>query len=218
MSRLARLGGLLLAVFLASAAGTAFAQDALELLPESERGTPDGLPPSAETVCDGLEGVQFGLCNAYCEAMDCDSPSPNANAQACSRVREKFLDAGGDFSRLNCGCPCDFSASALDTFFEPDGLVYCINISPDTGGFGHGWALVGHSPEGGSSAAIVEFEETFNTAYELQHPSCGLQSPFVPFTMDGHVGNLTDDQAIACRNQLLEYNACDCGDIACDLR
>jgi hypothetical protein len=34
--------------------------------------TPDGAPPSVETVCSGLHGAAFGLCNAYCEAQDCD--------------------------------------------------------------------------------------------------------------------------------------------------
>ena len=34
--------------------------------------TPDGKTPAEETVCEGLSGAAFGLCNAYCEAMDCD--------------------------------------------------------------------------------------------------------------------------------------------------
>jgi hypothetical protein len=40
--------------------------------------TPDGMPPSEETVCSGLSGAAFGLCNAYCEAQDCDvHPRPS---------------------------------------------------------------------------------------------------------------------------------------------
>ena len=41
--------------------------------------TPDGLTPSEETVCDRYEGNAFGLCNAYCEAMDCDSVNHTAS-------------------------------------------------------------------------------------------------------------------------------------------
>ena len=41
--------------------------------------TPDGVTPAEETVCDGLSGAAFGLCNAYCEAMDCDSDSTKAS-------------------------------------------------------------------------------------------------------------------------------------------
>ncbi len=27
--------------------------------------TPDGEPPSVESICDGLQGSTFGLCNSY---------------------------------------------------------------------------------------------------------------------------------------------------------
>lgn len=58
--------------------------------------TPDGETPAEETVCDGLTGAQFGLCNAYCEAMDCDSDSPNASAEACEKVLDNFrVKSGG---------------------------------------------------------------------------------------------------------------------------
>lgn len=53
-------------------------------------GTPDGLTPAEETVCDGLTGSAFGLCNAYCEAMDCDHPDHSAADVACDAVRENF--------------------------------------------------------------------------------------------------------------------------------
>ena len=36
--------------------------------------TPDGVPPSLETVCDAETGAAYGLCTAYCEAMDCAVP------------------------------------------------------------------------------------------------------------------------------------------------
>src|SRR5512139_2884239 len=48
--------------------------------------TPDGAPPSQETVCSGLSGAAFGLCNAYCEAQDCDvHPRPS-----CPVLRRNF--------------------------------------------------------------------------------------------------------------------------------
>jgi hypothetical protein len=56
------------------AAGSAFAK------------TPDGMPPSEETVCSALSGAAFGLCNAYCEAQDCDvHPRPS-----CPVLRRNF--------------------------------------------------------------------------------------------------------------------------------
>jgi hypothetical protein len=54
--------------------------------------TPDGSTPAEEDVCTnaGLTGAAWGLCNAYCEAMDCDSPAPNASPVACAAVLSRF--------------------------------------------------------------------------------------------------------------------------------
>jgi len=68
--------------------------------------TPDGQPPSEETVCDSQSGAAFGLCNAYCEAMDCDSPAPQASATACSRVQENFQRITGQPLPCDVPCPC----------------------------------------------------------------------------------------------------------------
>ena len=66
--------------------------------------TPDGLPPSQETVCDGQTGAAHGLCTAYCEAMDCDSGAPQASQRACDRVKANFQQVTG--LPLPCDCPC----------------------------------------------------------------------------------------------------------------
>lgn len=58
--------------------------------------TPDGVPPSEETVCDELEGAAFGLCNAYCEAMDCDSEEPKASERACDRLFDRYMNKTGE--------------------------------------------------------------------------------------------------------------------------
>jgi len=72
--------------------------------------TPDGQTPAEETVCDNETGAAYGLCNAYCEAMDCDSESPHASETACSKVQAKFLQITG--RDLPCEvpqvtCPCN---------------------------------------------------------------------------------------------------------------
>jgi hypothetical protein len=50
--------------------------------------TADGETLAVEDVCAnaGLTGKALGLCNAYCEAMDCDSGSPQASEAACLRI------------------------------------------------------------------------------------------------------------------------------------
>ncbi len=68
--------------------------------------TPDGETPSQETVCDNETGAAFGLCNAYCEAMDCDSPNHNASDQACASVRHNFERKTGRPMPCEVTCPC----------------------------------------------------------------------------------------------------------------
>lgn len=79
--------------------------------------TPDGMTPAEETVCDIYEGDAFGLCNAYCEAMDCDYETPNASAQACGAVARNFLRATGEELVCDSGIgECAFEA--VDDYVE----------------------------------------------------------------------------------------------------
>lgn len=55
--------------------------------------TPDGSTPSEEAVCDGLSGALFGLCNAYCEALDCDTGL--SNPTACAKVLANYQQRSG---------------------------------------------------------------------------------------------------------------------------
>jgi hypothetical protein len=48
--------------------------------------TPDGQTPAEESVCDGQSGAAFGLCNAYCEAQDCDVHE----RPSCEQLRRNF--------------------------------------------------------------------------------------------------------------------------------
>lgn len=54
--------------------------------------TPDGETPAEEEVC----AEEDGLCNAYCEAMDCDSKYPQASKTACTRVFELYTEHNND--------------------------------------------------------------------------------------------------------------------------
>lgn len=74
--------------------------------------TPDGEPPAEETVCDGETGAAFGLCNAFCEAMDCDAANPQASGQACERVEDRFAQVTGRIPPCLISCPC-FTAEDL---------------------------------------------------------------------------------------------------------
>jgi hypothetical protein len=62
----------------------------------------DEMPPSEEDVCAGLAGSAYGLCNAYCEAIDCDEREPGF--KACESLRSNYFDLMG--SAL---LPCDWN-------------------------------------------------------------------------------------------------------------
>lgn len=73
---------LLLSIFFGLSSATAFADD---------------LTPAEEEVCDFLQGSEFtpglfGLCNAYCEAKDCDAYGPYEDQpQSCQRLYDNFV-------------------------------------------------------------------------------------------------------------------------------
>lgn len=82
--------------------------------------TADGVTPSEETVCSGLAAPAFGLCNAYCEAMDCHLAEPHASRKACDQVRKNFQrKTGSDLPCESFACPCqifpEFNAVVTST-------------------------------------------------------------------------------------------------------
>ena len=129
--------------------------------------TPDWMTPSEETICDGESGAAFGLCNAYCEAMDCDGPNAQASATACAKVKDKFTNITGR-ALLPCEscpppppgttCPCvgalpDFDLTLSSPGFCEDlGLIAIKNVDFITGAvatcalnppIGGGWGAIG---------------------------------------------------------------------------
>ena len=77
-------------------------------------------PRADESVCDGLSGASWGLCNAYCEVMDCESENPNASSTACQNVLSKYkthTDQVIPCARVKCPC---FTPEDVDTF-----LLFC---------------------------------------------------------------------------------------------
>jgi hypothetical protein len=64
---------------------------------------------STASVCDGEQGAAYGLCNAFCDAMDCDGDDPQASATACNKVQSKFEQVTGHAPpclepQLSCVC------------------------------------------------------------------------------------------------------------------
>jgi hypothetical protein len=98
----------------------------LEPLMADGGGTPDGVTPAVEDICTrwGFTGKVNGLCNAYCEAMDCDWPTPQASDKACTRVFDKIIVELGDTPFPTC--------QDSDDDGKPNGLDNCPDVAnPD---------------------------------------------------------------------------------------
>ena len=54
----------------------------------------------AQGLCGRESGAAYGLCNAYCVHMECESKEPQASDKACKKVAERFFDITGRL--LNC--------------------------------------------------------------------------------------------------------------------
>jgi hypothetical protein len=93
-----------------------------------------------EDVCGKYSDNAWGLCNAYCTAMDCDSEQTNASGYACIQVAANFTRATGEES-MPCednepaaptdtqagSCPCNFS---LPFWTDPDRVDAIVQILP----------------------------------------------------------------------------------------
>lgn len=77
--------------------------------------------------CEGLDGPLKGLCNAYCDAMECHE-DPNSNG--CDRVLENYnKKKGGDDPAMPCltpptQCPC-WTLEDLQNYPEPPSDSTC---------------------------------------------------------------------------------------------
>lgn len=88
MIRIRTLLGLIVLGLVVALGSTAFAQ------------TPDEETPAEEIICEGLEGAAFGLCNAYCEAQDCN---PFDSTKSCSQVLNNYQKNTG-YPGPSCAC------------------------------------------------------------------------------------------------------------------
>jgi hypothetical protein len=95
--------------------------------------TRDGETPAEETVCGGLEGNMFGICNAYCEAMDCDDPNHKASDTACLKKAQQWTAIAGE-TVLPCneGAGISFTkevnADDADEIPVEDPVIYTFTI------------------------------------------------------------------------------------------
>lgn len=120
--------------------------------------TPDGQTPADETVCEEAElgGALKGLCNAYCEAMDCDA-DPNANINACESVHGKFLKKSGGIE-LPCVVPPVPDTDGDNVPDDVDNCAYTPNDQADGDGDNVGDACDNCPQTGNSDQADLDLD------------------------------------------------------------
>ena len=104
--------------------------------------TPDGKTPAVETVCDNEIGAAFGLCNAYCEAIDCTDPDQRASNRGCEELKQHFETLTGRPLPCAMTCPCadvlqlvkdiESGTARVDRCIVDDALIYVV---ADTGDY-----------------------------------------------------------------------------------
>lgn len=78
--------------------------------------------------CADESGAGYGLCNAYCVAMNCDNPDfQEASAQACEKVAANYERITGN--ALSCAvCPC-FTPETIDENQRVLGDINCADYT-----------------------------------------------------------------------------------------
>ena len=156
----------------------------------------------ADSTCEdaGLESSALGLCNAYCDAMDCATTS----GTACEAVKGEYLAMTGDTS-LPCEvpktCKCLDPAILLDRISkisEPDYVCYAdtdytpysyVEYIVESGGvpqigmgmedqFDGSWYCYYFEYQPGSEGELPEFYRYDLTVEDVAECRAALEPPF----------------------------------------
>jgi hypothetical protein len=150
--------------------------------------TPDGDTPSQESSCDSESGAAFGLCVAYCQAMDCDSVQKLALENACLTVRDRFVQLAG--RDLPCEeekllCPCS-GMPQWDAYLESGDWDEC-RTGP-TGGWDDMFRLINTTTSDRAFSGLLRADGRYR---------CLSYTPLA----DGWIG-ITSEEEEACEAEL----------------
>jgi|GEM_PF-2447340 len=167
-----------------------------------------------EDPCANETGAAYGLCIAYCDAMDCDG-DPNADPTACERVAANFGDhADGRVPPCEVppvACPCvdlAFSGVTWTTLVDAPEQIATVSVINSNGA--NIVSLGGVSGTTNYTTTSVDCTDTqfggCNSAFGFVSTACGISVTGGNPPTSSMTG-FTAAEAQAC-NQLLLDAAC----------
>lgn len=143
----------------------------------------------ADVACDGQAHGAAGLCNAYCEALDCDG-DPNASATGCEKVRGRWYSkTAGEYGDVPpCDvtfgvCPCEDIHEEVVAFLSGDPAADTCSDN----GYGR-WISV-------SSPYVVYAVYSEETTYYCTYDRLGIPQATL---------SLTESEFAVCTTQILQ--------------
>ena len=114
-----------------------------------------GKPRQHGSICDeaGLIGSAYGACNAYCDALDCDSLEPGGSKRACEQAMSRFMKLTGEIPPCEPVCPCS-AAWRDEGFIDHNSILAaeCIGEKAERFFFADLWVV---DEANGSVAAVT---------------------------------------------------------------
>jgi len=168
--------------------------------------TPDGETPAEETICQDESGALKGLCNAYCEAMDCNlNEAIHASPKACGRVLDNYLRKSGGTNPpcLDSGCAATAVAAANEYYVQCITSDGCEGDASCATGATKRYAVYYRSCKKGCSITCREPYNSCKTANNAEYQTClaGAADP----SEELQCITASKNRALACRD---EQTAC----------
>lgn len=197
-----------------------------------EAQTPDGTTPANEGICDGLQtdGVTsglYGLCVAYCEALDSPDPGvgPGELSAQCRAPSPTVLEAHNKKKtdadlEMPCvqqpACPCWSAAEigAIGLTYTPNIVNYFPNSFPSFSTFSlvENRVATDEFPFGAFQLAQVDFSDVNVCRYFNSDFAPGAPTPII------RVQEVTNSEAAACEVEIdaqLEFLITSGVDVVC---
>ena len=147
-------------------------------------------------ICNGQIGAAYGLCNAYCNAMECASISPMATEAACARVSDLYEQLTGTLPPTAIRCPV-WTHEELEATYSQCGDTVQDNI--EVTGPSHTSVHDQRSGPSGHSAYILLTEgRHYKDVQFIRHDEYGN-------TEINRWEDTSDEEFLSCTNDIMTH-------------